>query len=262
MDDRDLALRFRVAQGVVREAGQLAAEHYRRRDELVIERKGRQDFVSAADKECEAFVMGEMTRAFPEDGFLGEEGGQRDSRSGATWIIDPIDGTSNFLAGLPVWCVSLGLVENGRAICGVIFNPITDELYAARAEGGATLNGKRIQVSRTDRIDQARLGLGFSYRRPVEAHVKAIDACLNASCEYTRFGSGALGMAFAADGRLDGYFEAHINVWDVAAGLVLVQEAGGWHNDFLGAPDVMRNGNLILATNPALAAPLRALLGA
>jgi myo-inositol-1(or 4)-monophosphatase len=262
MDDRDLALRFRVAQGVVREAGQLAAERYRRRDELVIERKGRQDFVSAADKECEAFVMGEMTTAFPEDGFLGEEGGQRDSRSGATWIIDPIDGTSNFLAGLPVWCVSLGLVENGRATCGVICNPITDELYAARTGGGATLNGKKIQVSRTDRIDQARLGLGFSYRRPVEAHVKAIDACLNASCEYTRFGSGALGMAFAADGRLDGYFEAHINVWDVAAGLVLVQEAGGWHNDFLGAPDVMRNGNLILATNPALAAPLCALLGA
>jgi len=260
MDSRNLGLRFRVAQGIVREAGQMAAERFRRRDELVIERKGRQDFVSAADKECEAFVMSELLRIFPEDGFLGEEGGARTSGSGATWIIDPIDGTSNFLAGLPVWCVSLGLVENGTSIAGVIYNPITEELYAARAGGGATLNGKKIQVSKTPSLDQARMGLGFSYRRPVQEHVTAVRACLEASCEYTRFGSGALGMAFAADGRLDGYYEAHINAWDVAAGLVLVKEAGGWHNDFFGGRDAMSKGNVILAANPMLAQPLQSLL--
>ncbi len=261
MDSRDLGLRFRVAQGIVREAGQMAAERYRRRDELVIERKGRQDFVSEADKECEAFVMSELLRTFPKDGFLGEEGGAQNSGRGATWIIDPIDGTSNFIAGIPIWCVSLGLVENGISIAGVIYNPITDELYAAQAGGGATLNGKAIHVSETPSLDRARMGLGFSYRRPVQAHIGAVLACLEASCEYTRFGSGALGMAFAADGRLDGYYEAHINAWDVAAGLVLVAEAGGWTNDFFDPPDAMAKGNLILATTPALAGPLRSLLG-
>jgi myo-inositol-1(or 4)-monophosphatase len=256
-----LALRFRVAQGVVREAGQMAADRFRRRDELVIECKGRQDFVSAADKECEEFVMGEMLRLFPKDGFLGEEGGAQKSESGAIWIIDPIDGTTNFLAGLPVWCVSLGLVENGLSIAGVIFNPITDELYSAQAGGGATLNGKTIRASQTAKLDEARIHLGFSYRRPVAEHLKAVEACLSASCEYARFGSGALGMAFAADGRFDGYYEAHINAWDVAAGLVLVKEAGGWHNDFLGGPDAMGKGNKILTAAPGLALALRELLG-
>lgn len=260
MDHGDLALRLRVAQGVVREAGEMAAERFRRRDELVIERKGRQDFVSAADKECETFVVGAMSQLFPEDGFLGEEGAARASRNGATWIIDPIDGTTNFLGGLPVWCVSLGLVENGQSVAGVIYNPITDELYSARAGGGATLNGKAIRVSHATRIDEARIHLGFSYRRPVAAHVQAVAACLGAGCEYARFGSGALGMAFAADGRFDGYYEAHINAWDIAAGLVLVKEAGGWHNDFFGAPDAMAKGNYILAAAPGLAEALCKLL--
>lgn len=260
MDQADLALRLRSAQGVVREAGQQAAERFRRRAELVVERKGRQDFVSAADKECEEFVVGAMSRLFPEDGFLGEEGAARASRSGATWIIDPIDGTSNFLAGMPVWCVSLGLVRDGRSILGIIYNPITEEMYAAQAGAGATLNGKRIQASGAVRIDEARIMLGFSYRRPVAEHVKAVDACLNASCEYARFGSGALGMAYAADGRFDGYYEAHINAWDVAAGLVLVQEAGGWHNDFFGGAEAMAKGNVILAAAPGIAEPLRRLL--
>lgn len=260
MESGELGLRFRVAQGIVREAGQRAADLFRRRDELVVERKGRQDFVSAADKECEAFVMSELLRLFPQDGFLGEEGGAQSSGSGATWIIDPIDGTSNFLAGIPVWCVSLGLIENSTSIAGVIYNPVTDETYAAVSGGGATLNGKKIRVSQAAKVDEARIMLGFSYRRPVAEHIKAVDACLNASCEYARFGSGALGLAYVADGRFDGYYETHINAWDVAAGLVIVKEAGGWHNDFFGPADSFAKGNVILATNPALAKPLSDLL--
>jgi myo-inositol-1(or 4)-monophosphatase len=260
MDHSDLGLRFRFAQSVVREAGQAALERYRRRGELAVERKGRQDFVSAADKECEEFVLGAVLRAFPEDGALGEEGGAQNAGSSVTWIIDPIDGTSNFIAGIPLWCISLGLVVDGKAVLGIIYNPVTEELYAARAGEGAHLNGRRFRVSAARRLEEARLGFGFSYRRPVKAHVDAVSACLEASCEYTRFGSGALGMAFAADGRLDGYYEAHINVWDVVAGLVLVTEAGGWCSDFLGAPDALDQGNAILAATPALVAPLRALL--
>ncbi|HET6620130.1 MAG TPA: inositol monophosphatase family protein [Dongiaceae bacterium] len=260
MDHRDLDLRFLFAQGVVREAGQAALELYRRRDTLTVERKGRQDFVSAADRECEAFVLAALRRAFPGDAALGEEGGMQSAGGGATWIVDPIDGTSNFIAGIPLWCVSLGFVVDRKAVLGIIYNPVTEELYAARVGGGALLNGRRIRASAASRLEEARLGLGFSYRRPVKAHVDAVAACLEAGCEYTRFGSGALGMAFTADGRLDGYYEAHINAWDVAAGLVLVAEAGGWCSDFLGPPDALADGNSILAAAPGLVAPLRALL--
>jgi myo-inositol-1(or 4)-monophosphatase len=256
----DLGLRFHFAQGLVREAGQAAADLFRRRDELQIERKGKQDFVSEADKACEAFLVAGLLKAFPQDSVLGEEGGSQNAGGDAVWIIDPIDGTSNFIAGIPLWCVSLGLVVGRRAVLGIIYNPITDELYAARDGEGARLNGKPIRVSATQSLDQARMGLGFSYRRPVAEHLRAVQACLEASCEYTRFGSGALGMAFAADGRLDGYYEAHINVWDVAAGLVLVQEAGGRNNDFLGKSDAFAAGNVILAATPALERPLTELL--
>lgn len=256
----DLGLRLHLAQSVVREAGQAAAERFRRREDLKIERKGKQDFVSEVDKACEAFVVAALLKAFPEDAVLGEEGGSQNAGSESVWIIDPIDGTSNFIAGIPMWCVSLGLVIGRRAVLGIIYNPVTDELYAARNGEGARLNGKPIRVSTTQALDQARMGLGFSYRRPVAEHVQAVQACLEASCEYTRFGSGALGMAFAADGRLDGYYEAHINVWDVAAGLVLVREAGGWTNDFLAKPDAFAKGNVILAATPALEGPLTKLL--
>lgn len=260
MDSQALGLRFRFAQGVVREAGQMALDRYRRRESLAIERKGRQDFVSEADKACEEFVAAALLKAFAEDAFLGEEGGLQNAGGAATWIIDPIDGTSNFIAGIPIWCVSLGLVVGTQPVLGVVYNPATEELYAARAGEGAHLNGKRIRVSSVRKLEEARMGLGFSYRRPVQDHVKAVSACLEASCEYTRFGSGALGMAFAADGRLDGYYEVHINAWDVAAGLVLVTEAGGWCSDYFGPADAFMKGNVILATTPALVEPLRTLL--
>jgi len=260
MDQDELGLRYRFAQGLVREAGQMALGRYRARATLIIERKGRQDFVSEADKACEAFVADALLKAFPEDAFLGEEGGLQNAGGQVTWIIDPIDGTSNFIAGIPIWCVSLGLVIGNQPVLGIIYNPVTEELYSARLGEGAYLNGKRIHVSGVRKLEEARMGLGFSYRRPVQLHVTAVSACLEASCEYTRFGSGALGMAFAADGRLDGYYEAHINAWDVAAGLVLVTEAGGWCNDYLGAPEVFTQGNMILAAAPGLVEPLRKLL--
>ena len=183
MDQTDLGLRYRFAQGVVREAGQIALEQYRRRDSLTIERKGRQDFVSEADKACEEFVLGALLKAFPEDAFLGEEGGAQNAGGEATWIIDPIDGTTNFIAGIPVWCVSLGLVIGGKSMLGVIYNPVTEELYTAQAGSGAFLNGKRIRVSNAQKLDEARMHLGFSYRRPVQEHVSAVTACLEASCE-------------------------------------------------------------------------------
>ena len=141
----------------------------------------------------------------------------------------------------------------------MIYNPITDELYAARQGLGATLNGRKIEVSKVKTLEDARLAIGFSYRRPVAPHAEAVKALLDAHCEYSRLGSGALGLALTADGRLDGYWEAHINVWDVAAGICIVKEAGGQVNNFLGE-DGLTKGNAILASYPHLHARLGGLL--
>ena len=259
MDEGELDRRFHAGLGLVREVGQEACRHYRRRDILLVETKGLQDLVSETDRACEDEIVSTLARLFPADAFLGEERGLQNTGGDATWIIDPIDGTANFLRGIPFWCVSLGLVVQNASVIGIIYNPVTDELYAAKRGAGATRNNSTIKVSAVTKLNEARLGIGFSYRRPVASHVHAISALLEAHCEYSRLGSGALGMAMTADGRLDGYWEAHINIWDVAAGLCIVQEAGGWTSNFMSG-DVFRLGNPILATNPALAAPLQALL--
>jgi myo-inositol-1(or 4)-monophosphatase len=259
MDEGELDRRFHAGLGLVREVGQEASRQDRRRDTLAVDTKGLQDLVSETDRACEDEIVSALRRMFPGAAFLGEERGLQKSGGDATWVIDPIDGTANFLRGIPLWCVSLGLVYRNAPVIGLIYNPVTDELYAARHGRGATLNNSRIKVGAVSRLTEARIGIGFSYRRPVAPHVQAISALLEAHCEYSRLGSGALGMAMTADGRLDGYWEAHINIWDVAAGLCIVKEAGGWTNDFMSG-DVFRLGNPILATNPALAEPLSALL--
>ncbi len=254
----ELAERARVCETVVRDAGALAGDFYRRRTALSIERKGVQDLVSEADRNCEELIVAALTRHFPEDGFLGEEGGLR--RGGKLiWVVDPIDGTDNFLRGIPSWCVSIGLVADGQALLGYIYNPVTEELFSAVKGGGAFLNGEAIRVSDTADVERARICLGFSYRRPVAPHARVVKALLDAHCEYSRLASGALGVAYTAAGRFDAYWEHHINAWDVAAGLAIVTEAGGVTNDFL-AGNGFAEGNEILASNPALAPKLAALI--
>jgi myo-inositol-1(or 4)-monophosphatase len=250
--------RLRVAEAVVREAGQLAAEHFARREGLAIDRKGAQDLVSEADRACEDLIVAGLARAFPDDGFLGEERGARNLQADAVWIIDPIDGTHNFLTGIPVWCVSVGMALAGELALGVVYQPPADELFTARAGGGAALNGRPIAVSGETDLSRARVCVGFSYRRPVAEHVRGVRALLDAGCEYLRIGSGALGLAWTAAGRFDGYWERHMNSWDAAAGVVLVREAGGTANDLL-AGDGLTRGSETLAATPALFGPLQAL---
>ena len=260
LSQEDLDLRFRVAQAVIREAGSLAADHYRRRASLAIDRKGAQDLVSEADRACEDLIVAGLTRLFPKDSFLGEEAGLRNPGGEAIWVIDPIDGTHNFLTGVPFWCVSLALVIGGESVIGLIYHPAEDELFCAQRGGGAFLNGTAIRVTGETELTRARICIGFSYRRPVADHVQAVEALLEAGCEYLRLGSGALGLAYAAAGRFDGYWERHTNSWDAAAGLLLVQEAGGWTNEFL-AGEGLAKGNEVLATTPALSRSLIALTG-
>jgi myo-inositol-1(or 4)-monophosphatase len=256
LEPTDLDHRLEVAEAVVREAGRAAADHFARRELLSIERKGAQDLVSEADRLCEDLIVAGLSRMFPEDGFLGEERGSRNSEAAAVWVIDPIDGTHNFLTGIPFWCVSVGLVASGELVLGIIYHPVAGELYSARRGGGAFLNGQPIKVSGEMDLTRARICVGFSYRRPVADHVRAVGKLLSAGCEYLRVGSGALGLAYTAAGRFDGYWERHINSWDAAAGLVLVREAGGWTNDFL-AGEGLTQGSEILAATPELVEQLK-----
>lgn len=257
METSDLLARHRAGLDITREAGAFARDYYLRRASLPVERKGLQDYVSEADKKTEDLIVRKLAKAFPEDSFLGEEGGLR-RKGPLLWVIDPIDGTANFLRGIHHWCVSLGLVADGKAVLGFVYDPVYDEMFSAALGGGAFLNGEPIKVSGETDLAQAKVGIGYSYRRPVGPHVGDIEAVLGVGCEYCRLGSGALGLAYTAAGRLDGYFERHINLWDVAGGLPIIAEAGGRANDFM-TGDYATEGNELLVATPALYDPLRKL---
>jgi len=257
-----LASRYLAAQSVAREAGRLALDYLMDRGGLQIETKGPHDFVSAADRAVEALIARRLAAAFPEDALLGEESGRSTTAGAANllWVVDPIDGTANFVRALPDWCVSIGLMAEGRFEIGVIHVPALDELYAARRGEGAFCGGRPIRVSGCTAIAGATIGLDHSFDDPSEHHRAHIAAVHAHGGEYRRSGSVAVSLTRVAGGRLDGFIELHLNAWDVAAGIVLVQEAGGWTNDFL-AEDGLAKGNPIIAAAPGVRDELLAIAG-
>jgi len=254
VDKQDLEARYRAGLDITREAGALALDYFRRRGSLPIEHKGRQDFVSEADKKTEDLIVERLGAAFGDDSVLGEEGGLR-RKGEALWVIDPIDGTANFLRGIPHWCVSVGLVAEGRAVAGFLYNPVTEELFSAHAGGGARLNGEPITVSGATDITQSNLGMGYAHRLPLAPYIAEMNASLGGGCDVRTLGSGALDLGFVAAGRLDATFYRHINLWDVAGGMAIAAEAGATVSDFLGG-EGMTEGNAILVATPALYDPL------
>jgi myo-inositol-1(or 4)-monophosphatase len=220
---------------------------------LQIEMKGPQDFVTNADRAVERLIVERLSAAFPTDSLLGEEG-QADKRAEAgtaLWVIDPIDGTANFVRDRPEWCISIGLMHGGHPEIGVIHHPRSGELYAARVGHGATRNGVPIHVSARTSLAESTIALEYSPRTPKAIHLAQIDALLVKGGEYRRNGSAALSLAQVADGRLDGFAEQHLYSWDVIAGIVLVTEAGGWVSDFLVEGSLQR-GNSIVAAAPGI----------
>jgi myo-inositol-1(or 4)-monophosphatase len=253
MTDAGLLARHLAAIAIAQEAGDLARRHFLDRDAMAITFKGPQDWLTQADRQVEDLVTGRIRAAFPGDSCVGEEGGG--TEAGSVWVIDPIDGTSNFARGVPHFCISIGYMRDRRIETGVIHNPITGEMFTGRRGHGAFCNGRAMRVSRTDDFSRATIELGWSTRRPVAAYTELMTRVVGAGASFRRAGSGALGMAYVADGRNDGYAELHINVWDVLAGIVMVTEAGGWTNDFL-AGDGFARGNAILAGAPGIRALL------
>ncbi len=258
MAKRGLERRFLAACAVAREAGDLMRRYVENPATLATEFKGPQDYVTAADGEVERLIVRRLGEAFPDDSFFGEEGGG--SFGPETWVIDPIDGTANFARGIPHFCVSIAFMREGQVAVGVILNPMAGDLYAARVGCGATLNGVPIRASATADLSLSQIELGWSTRRPLADYLALVDRVVSAGASFRRAGSGALGMAYVADGRADGYCELHINSWDVLAGILLVQEAGGWTNDFLAADGLVR-GNPVLAAAPGVKDALIATTG-
>ena len=260
----ELDAREQALAAVAREAGALARQLFSNPEALGVKLKGKQDFITVADGEVERMIVKRLTALFPGDAFLGEEGGASgagDAGSGdALWVIDPIDGTANFAYRIPHFCVSIALVAGGEPVLGAIAAPMYGELYLARRGRGAFLNGRAMRVAPATDLKRAVVELGWSSRRPARAYAALLERVLATGAVFLRAGSGALGLAYVADGRTHGYCELHINSWDVLAGLLLVREAGGWANDFL-AGDGLARGNPVLACIPGLREALVAATG-
>lgn len=246
-----------------RAAGGVLLRNMNRLDAINVIEKDRLDYASEVDEQAEQVVVKELRRAYPDAAFLGEEGGLK-GKGNAVFVIDPLDGTSNYLHGFPHWCVSIALVENGEVQHGVIFDPLRNELFTASRGSGAVLNDKRIRVSERKDLDGAMLATGFPprERERAPAQLECVRELLRNIEDIRRTGSAALDLAYVACGRSDGYFEAGVKPWDIAAGVLLVREAGGRVCDFRGAqtgPLDARgiHGRQLLAGNQKLSAELQ-----
>jgi myo-inositol-1(or 4)-monophosphatase len=249
--------RLAVAIDLAREAGDLAMRLRPPPGAAAGVLKGKQDWLTEADGAVEAFLAERLAAAFPQDGFQGEETGK--GRAGRLrWVVDPIDGTSNYARGGSRFCVSLGLIEDRTALAGVLVAPALGEVYAARQGGGATLNGVPIHAADTTDLARAQVECGWSPRLPNDGFFALVERVMGAGAMLRCGGSGAMGLADVASGRLDAYIERHINVWDVAAALAILAEAGAHVSPFLEG-DGPTQGNPILAAAPGVAEALAAL---
>ena len=258
MSKRETEQRYLAACAIAHEAGRLMRAHYEKREKNSYTLKGHQDYLTEADGEVEKLIVRRLGEAFPDDTVFGEEGGGK--FSSRAWVIDPIDGTANFARGVPHFCTSIAFVQDGKIAVGAIYNPILDEMFAAQVGCGATLNGRPLKVSSTSDIRASTIELGWSTRRPMEDYAAMLIRVVKAGGGVRRSGSGALGLAYVADGRTDAYVELHINSWDCLAGILLVNEAGGHTNDFL-ANDGLTKGNPVLGCTPALLEALTKVTG-
>lgn len=242
-----IALRYQFARELAMAAAEFAFTWYQQRDQLAVERKhgDMQDLVSRADREVEDLIRSRLKTAFPEDGFLGEEGGADDLNAGCLWVVDPIDGTSCFLNGLHTWCVAIAVLVDGEPTIGVICDPNHDELFHACSGHGAWLNDAPMQVHAGESVEKGLVGISNSSRIAPTQITGVITALMEQGSMFVRVGSGALTTAWVAAGRLIGFYEPHMNIWDGLAGVVLVREAGGVSNDFMGN-DCLTQGNRIL----------------
>ncbi|MCW0001125.1 inositol monophosphatase [Pararhizobium sp. YC-54] len=245
-----LVARAELCRDVIRSAGELVLKGFYGETTRSYSMKGPQDFLTETDSASEAHIRDLLSTHFPDDSFFGEEGGGDIAQR--VWVVDPVDGTANFARGIPHFCISIAYVENGRTEIGAIYNPALNELYFARRGEGATRNGLPIKVAQTERFDAASIEMGWSTRVPNTTYLDVVKNLLDMGTNVRRAGSGALALAYVADGRSDGYIELHMNSWDCLAGLLLVSEAGGDVCPFLDIGS-LEGGGPVLAAAAGLA---------
>lgn len=251
MTDMEIFQRRDVALPIVLAAADTALRFFRDIDSLKIEQKGFQDLVSDADRGVEQDIRNALQEALPQDGIIGEEHGIKESQSGYTWVIDPIDGTANFVRGTPGWCVVLACVKDDQTVLGIIKDPVADETWIAVRGSGVTLNERAIRVSTSSGLDNGSTGVGISHRVPMELTLKALGAIVADGGIFYRNASGALMLAYVASGRLIGYCETHMNSWDCIAGLLMIEEAGGQVEAF-DMSTMLAEGNRVIAACPGV----------
>jgi myo-inositol-1(or 4)-monophosphatase len=235
-----------VAVRAARAAGQIILRHMNRLEGLAVVEKQQLDFASEVDRLAEAEIIRELKRAYPAHAMLAEESGAS-GKSKSTWVIDPLDGTHNYLRGFPHFSVSIALLEHGDPIVGVVFDPLRGELFTASKGDGAFLNDRRIRVGKRDGLAGALLATGFPFRQRahLDAQIGMTRALLAEAEDLRRTGSAALDIAYVAAGRIDGFYEIGLKPWDMAAGVLLVREAGGRYCDFAGRDGMPSSGNLL-----------------
>ncbi len=250
-----------TAKKAAHEAGRFIAQSADRLDVKLIQKKGQHDYVTEIDTRAENHIMDILKEAYPHHGFLGEESGSTpNNNSEFQWIIDPLDGTTNFIHGIPQFAISIALQYRGKLEVAVVYDPIKQEEFSALRGQGAQLNGKRIRVSENKFMEDALIGTGFPFRPDQESIMDMYFAqaknIAKISAGIRRAGAASLDLAYVAAGRLDGFWEYGLQPWDIAAGILLIQEAGGLVCDPRGGQDFFKQGNVVCA-NPKL---LKALL--
>jgi myo-inositol-1(or 4)-monophosphatase len=252
-----------TAVKAARRAGNIINRGAREIDLLTVTTKGPKDFVSEVDREAERTIVETLLASYPDHAILAEEGTAKGANADADnlWIIDPLDGTTNFLHGFPQYCVSIALSQKGQVTHGVIYDPVRNDLFTASRGRGAFLNDRRIRVSKRHHLRDCLIGTGFPFRdgRYLDTYLQMMKAMIEQTAGLRRPGAAALDLAYVAAGFYDGFWEVGLNPWDVAAGSLLIQEAGGLIGDLSGEGDFLHGGQVIAATPKIFAQMVAAL---
>jgi len=252
-----------IAVKAARRAGNVINRGARELDLLTVTSKGPKDFVSEVDREAERTIVETLLGTYPDHAILAEEGTAKGANADAenVWIIDPLDGTTNFLHGFPQYCVSIALAHRGQIAHGVIYDPVRNDLFTASRGRGAFLNDRRIRVSKRQHLRDCLVGTGFPFRDGsyLDTYMRMMKAMIEQTAGLRRPGAAALDLAYVAAGFYDGFWEVGLNAWDVAAGSLLIQEAGGLIGDLAGDGDFLHGGQVIAATPKIFAQMVTAL---
>jgi len=239
-----------IAVRAARKAGSIINRAALGGEGLKVRAKQANDFVTQVDQQAEEAIMGIVRNSYPEHGFHAEESGRTEGKGEYVWIIDPLDGTTNFIHGFPQYCVSIGVQHRGSLAHAVVYDPLKNELFTASKGRGAFLNDRRIRVSKCLRLEEALVGTGFPFREitRIDLYVRQLKNLMTGSSGVRRAGAAALDLAYVACGRLDAFWELGLSPWDMAAGALLIQEAGGLVGDLEGEANYLERGEIASAT--------------